>query len=169
MAQKTSELLTPSWVEQAEKTRFVDDAAKRIERISIVVFEVGGEEYAIPIAEVKEVVKAPHITPLPQTPKYMLGLCNVRGNVVAAIDAQLRIAALPAPDKNGFLIILKDSEIKAGLFIRQVPNTILVAADQVNRSASVIKSLETSDQYVKGVIKLDEKLIFLIDPKALID
>ena len=54
----------------------------------IVVFKLGNEEYGLKIDQIKEVVITPAITKMPQTPSYMKGVANIRGNVIAILDLE---------------------------------------------------------------------------------
>jgi purine-binding chemotaxis protein CheW len=66
----------------------VQDAAKTQNNHSrtfqIVVFRLGHEEYALPIAQIKEVVQTPSITNIPQSPECIKGVSNIRGNIIAS-------------------------------------------------------------------------------------
>ena len=54
----------------------------------IVVFRLGQEEYGLPIEQIKEVVITPNITRMPQTPAFVKGVANIRGNVIAILDLE---------------------------------------------------------------------------------
>ena len=60
------------------------------DQVMLVVFPVGDEEYAMEIDEIKEVVPAPKLAPIPQTEKYVLGVGNVRGTVLAILDLAIK-------------------------------------------------------------------------------
>lgn len=51
-----------------------------------VAFSSGAEEYAIDIYKVQEIIRLPRITKLPNTPDYILGITNLRGNVIPVVD-----------------------------------------------------------------------------------
>jgi len=55
-----------------------------------VVFQLSGEEFAIDINNVKEIVRLPNITPIPRSPAFVSGICNLRGSVLPVIDTRLR-------------------------------------------------------------------------------
>jgi len=56
--------------------------------LQIVVFKLGQEEYGLHIDQIKEVVITPKITRMPQTPAFVKGVANIRGNVIAMLDLE---------------------------------------------------------------------------------
>lgn len=158
-----------SWVEQAERTR-IDHAVVLDEGEKtrpIVVFQVGKITYGVEIGDIREVVKTPRIAPIPQTPDYVIGAGNVRGNVLAMIDVEHRIEGSSGQPKE-YVMVLNSTTTLIGLLVQKVPDTIMVKNKQISRSASVIQNLGREDKYITGLVKLDDKMIFLIDIKELI-
>lgn len=62
----------------------------------LLVFEIAGSEFAVPLAVVDEVIPASPITPVPNSPPFLLGLTAVRGRAVGVIDASRRYGLGPA-------------------------------------------------------------------------
>jgi purine-binding chemotaxis protein CheW len=54
-------------------------------------FNVGKEQYAIPLLTVREVIGMPEITPVPFTPNYFLGIMNLRGQIISVVDLRLKL------------------------------------------------------------------------------
>lgn len=162
-------LKVSSWVDHAATTSMDQSRSKqqKVEMSSLVAFSVGTENYAVPIENVKEVVPTPHISPLPQSPDFVRGVVNVRGNVLAIVDAHYKKEQQPTPE-GGFVIILKDDQFRAGLLVHQVPQTLILPSAQINRSASVLKSLSENERYIVGLVKHEDKMIFLVDLKSML-
>ncbi len=166
---------TASWVEKAELAAFNQDIAEKRqieEREVLVVFPLGKEKYAISIEKVKEVVKLPPIAPIPQSADYVLGVGNIRGNVIAITDLARRLNLDYNTDidlASAFVIVLKDPNVHAGMIVAEVPDTIVVNKSQINTSAAVIKNLSASDQFIKGIVKVDGEMIILIDILEMIE
>ncbi|MFH6984276.1 chemotaxis protein CheW [Marinoscillum luteum] len=164
-----------SWVEAAALGKLNQEISETgaVEKNEVlVVFPVGRERYALPIEKVREVVKAPKIAPVPQAPDYILGVGNVRGNVLAVIDLEKRInPKAPAMEglEEAFIIVIKDDTYQAGLIVRQVPDTLLVQSSQINTSAAVINNLAPEDHFIKGIVKKDKSMIILVDILEMIE
>ena len=158
-----------SWVERAELSAINEEILEGNEvsdREVLVVFPMGKERYAISIERVKEVVKLPPIAPIPQSEDYILGVGNIRGNVIAVTDLSKRINAEVSNDfdlETAYVVVIKDPVVHAGMSVREVPDTIVVEKKQINTSAAVIKNLAAEDQFIKGIVKVDGDMIILID------
>src|ERR1700687_6141499 len=71
------------------------DAGSRTREV--LVFEVGGQRYGLPTADVRELVRAVAITPLPNAPAVIEGVVNVRGRVPPVLDVRPRFRLPPKP------------------------------------------------------------------------
>lgn len=136
------------------------------DNLQIVVFKLGQEEYGMPIDQIKEVVITPAITRMPQTPEFVKGVANIRGNIIAILDLEAKFGlAKPAQDEkteNNFTLVIESEEHKMGVLVREVPNTL-----SINRAAieeSVFAGDTAGDQnYITGIVKLEKRLIIMID------
>jgi chemotaxis signal transduction protein len=122
----------------------------------VLVFEVAGSEFSVPLALVEEVVAASQITPIPNSPPFLLGLAAVRGKVVGVIDAAKRYG-LGAALNSYFMIcrvrgnltaIAIDRAVVAGL----VP-IVPLAADDCDY---LTKRARVDQKFVKGAFELFE-------------
>jgi purine-binding chemotaxis protein CheW len=89
--------------------------------VDVVVLNVGADTYAVRAATVREVIPSPEITPLPASASVVLGLCNVRGDIVPILDtsALLGLGAGPAPTH---AVIVRVPDGEAGLSTTGVPS-----------------------------------------------
>lgn len=132
----------------------------------IVVFKLGQEEYGLSIDQIKEVVITPNITRMPQTPSYVRGVANIRGNVIALLDLEEKFGLTrqseTAHSGNHYTLVIESDEYKMGILVREVPNTLSIS------SASIEGSIFTGEHqheqaYIIGIVKLDKRLIIMID------
>ena len=132
----------------------------------VIVFKQGGEEYGLMIDQIKEVVLTPHITQMPQTPDYIKGVANIRGNIIAIIDLEEKFELNTkdqSADAHGYTLVVESDEYKVGILVNEVPNTLSVSEKDVEEAINVTNSSDTDQEYIKGIIKLDNRLIILID------
>lgn len=134
--------------------------------MQIVVFKLGQEEYGLRIDQIKEVVITPTITKMPQTPAYIKGVANIRGNVIAMLDLEEKFGLTrnqgTGGKGNNFTLVIESEEYKMGILVREVPNTLSIS------SASIEDSVFTGDHqaeqsYITGIVKLDKRLVIMID------
>ncbi|NNJ13664.1 chemotaxis protein CheW [Chloroflexales bacterium ZM16-3] len=98
-----------------------DTAGKAESGTPTLTFTLGGGSYSLPAVAVREVMPLPPVAPLPATPPFIVGLTNVRGQLVAAIDPRplLEIPAAP-PVPGCLLLVIKAGDITAGLLADSV-------------------------------------------------
>jgi len=127
------------------------------------VFKSGTEEYAISIDAVKEVVKYSEPAPIPQMPNYILGMSNVRGNIYGVMDLECFFKGVVMGSDRNYLLVLDHETYKMSISIEEVPNSILVADDQVEQlNATSFKSV-IGQKFLQGIIKLENRMIILLN------
>lgn len=143
------------------------EATQQVEENSrmLVVFPVGQEEYAFEISQIKEVVPVPPISPVPQTKKYIRGVANVRGNVLAVIDLAKKFGLKKGQtaDATNYVIVINSEDVKVAVVSSQVPETHMIKESQINSTADVMRKSNNEQHFIKGVIKKDNRMIILID------
>lgn len=153
----------------ADTTKTTKDTSHRT--LQIVVFKLGQEEYGLHIDQIKEVVITPNITRMPQTASFVKGVANIRGNVIAIFDLEDRFNLHRTAQTIGkkYTLVVESEDIKLGLLVNEVPNTVSVNAGDLDESVGIINDANTETNYIKGIIKHGERLIILIDIFKVID
>jgi purine-binding chemotaxis protein CheW len=140
--------------------------SKASQNFQIIVFKQGNEEYALHIDQIKEVVITPPITKMPQVESYIKGVANIRGNIISIIDLEDKFG-LKKTDRNesgnNYTLVIQSEEIKAGLLVQDVPNTMTVAPGDLDYSISLPGEGSQDMDYIIGIIKKEARLIILID------
>jgi purine-binding chemotaxis protein CheW len=119
---------------------------------------VAGEQYALPVEQVAEVVEIEAVTPVPGAPESLLGLRNLRGEIVSVIDLA-SVLGLHADSRPARLIIATDGGRHAGFAIEEVLD--VAALSQT--------SPEQSLGYVRQTAVVDGALLGVLDARALLD
>jgi len=141
---------------------------KSTDRKQLIVFRQGNEHYALLIDQIKEVVMTPHITQLPQTPSYIKGVANIRGNIITLFDLEEKFELnsreeVVSTSKTGsYTLVVENDQLKIGILVREVPDTLSVPVSALDDTLN-IRQDEDEDNYIKGIVKLNDKLIILID------
>ena len=132
----------------------------------IVVFRLGQEEYGLPIDQIKEVVITPTITRMPQTPLFVRGVANIRGNIIAILDLEekfgLQSVAKTPEGRNNYTLVIESDEFKMGILVREVPNTLSISPSNIENMVFT-GDQQTEQSYITGIVKLDKRLIIMID------
>jgi purine-binding chemotaxis protein CheW len=155
-----------------ETKKYIEtDNAKKGAIFQIIVFKQGDEEYALSIEQVREVVITPAITKMPQTPSYIKGVANIRGNVIALIDLEekFNLKQKDNTDIHNFTLVIESEEFKMGILVREVPNTLNVSRADLDESVTLLSDNQHEAGYIKGIIKSNSRMIVLIDIFKVID
>ncbi len=124
-------------------------------------FNLGKEEFALPLLSVKEVIGVPDLTPIPQMPAHFMGMMNLRGNVITVLDLRNKMGIKPQPSEEQAVIILEFGGLSLGCVVDNVNSVIALSREQILPRPHM-ENTKTS-QSVLGVIQRDEKLILLLD------
>jgi purine-binding chemotaxis protein CheW len=134
--------------------------------MDVLVFEVGGISYALPAPQVREIVRAVTIVPLPKAPRIVEGIVNVRGAVVPVLDlrARFRLPSKPLAHTDHFILAWAGSRLVA-IRADRARSLVRLEADTIEDPALVTRDT----QYVAGVAKLPDGLVLIHDLVAFLD
>lgn len=142
-------------------------------RIQLIIFKLGTEEYALSIDQIKEVVLTPRIAKMPQTPSYIKGVANIRGNIIAILDLEEKFGIEQSKEnelqKFNYTLVIESEIYKAGFLVREVPNTLTILSTDIETSSNFIQSSGIDENCLQGVVKSGERLIILIDMLKLME
>lgn len=144
-------------------------ATERAEEIQLVVFQLAGELYGADISVVREVTPLQRVTKVPRTPGYIEGVTNLRGRVIPVIDLRRRLS-LPAspPTKASRIAVAELDGGQVGMIVDGVSEVLRISADRIEKTPPVLNS-GIDAQYIKGVAKIETRLIILLDlPRVLV-
>ena len=128
-----------------------------------IIFNLGDEEYAIPITIVEEIVKITNLIRIPQSKSYFAGIMDIRGKVVRMIDLtkRLNIRNANAVENAERAIVINIAGKSVGVIVDKVSHVIHFPANQVDPPPPSVKGI--SSRYITGVGKKDNRFIILID------
>lgn len=129
----------------------------------IVTFFLGQEEFGVDILLVQEIIRPAPVTEVPNTPRFVEGVINLRGKVVPVIDLRkrLNIPTIDA-DKATRIIIIELEKRITGFVVDSVSKVITVPAGSVQSAPDMIMS-GVESEYITGVSRIDDRLIILLD------
>ncbi|MDN5212720.1 chemotaxis protein CheW [Fulvivirgaceae bacterium BMA12] len=140
-----------------------------LETQQLIVFRQGTEEYGLHIDQIKEVVLTPNITKMPQTPNYVKGVANIRGNIIGIIDLEEKFGIKEATTtdrankENNYTLVVESDEFKVGILVTEVPNTLSVSSADMEHSINIVHDHNVNSEYIQAIVKLKDRLIILID------
>ena len=137
------------------------------EIIQLVTFRLKDETYGINVMQVQEVLRISEIAPVPGAPNYVLGIINLRGNVVTVIDTRTRFG-LPMTERDDAsrIVIIESEQQVVGILVDSVAEVVELRQSEIDQAPSV--GNEESARYIQGVASRDEDLLIVVDLNKLL-
>jgi len=132
------------------------------ETFHLVTFRLAREEYGVEIGRVQEIIRAIDITQVPGAPGHVQGVINLRGRIIPVIDLRKRfgLPEVPLTDRHR-IVVVELGEKRLGMMVDSVSKVVRFSStllDELHEEATTV-----DQHYIKGVGKLDDRLIILLD------
>ncbi len=130
-----------------------------------VVFKLGEEKFGLPIESVERILPVQSVTPLPKAPKMFLGVFDLRGSTIPAIDARTRFSMPEVEDQRNFVVVITP-EGRCALRVDEVAGIHAFDEDQVEWEGVLLEG--KNDPFFKGIGKRNDELTLLLDPQHIV-
>lgn len=132
-----------------------------------VTFKLENETYGINVMQVREVLRYSEIAPVPGSPSYVIGIINLRGNVVTVVDTRERFG-LPNSDitDNTRIVILETDDQVIGILVDAVAEVVYLRQSEIEVAPNV--GNDQNARYIQGVSHKNNELLILIEIKNLL-
>ena len=128
----------------------------------IVGFKVGRETYGIPIAALREIVRVPEITAVPDSPEHLEGVINLRGKIVAVVDLRKRFGKPSTVlDRHSRILVVEHRGRLAGMIVDSASEVLKIPGSEVEAAPAMMQ--EGGLDCVTGLGKYQGRLIILLD------
>ena len=137
------------------------------EQMQCVTFTLEDETYGINVMQVQEVLREIEVAPVPGAPHYVLGIINLRGNVVSVIDARMRFG-LPVKESTDLtrIIVIEVQQHIIGILVDSVAEVVDIKHTEIETAPNV--GTDDTSKYIDGVVSRGEKLLILVDLNKLL-
>ncbi len=130
--------------------------------IQLVSFLLDDVEYGVNILSVHEILRYPIITRLPNTPEFIKGVINLRGNVLPVVDVRLRFGYEPGKITDLTRIIVTEIAGKqVGLLVDNVHQVVRIPSSQIDPPSDLLEGV--SEVFIKGIGRMKDRLIIIIN------
>ncbi|QYZ65057.1 MAG: chemotaxis protein CheW [Gammaproteobacteria bacterium (ex Lamellibrachia satsuma)] len=135
--------------------------------LQLVTFRLKDESYGINVMKVQEVLRVTEIAPVPGAPPFVLGIINLRGNVVTVIDTRSRFGLPSAElDDSSRIVIIESEKQVVGILVDAVAEVVELNEDEVDAAPNV--GNDESSRYIQGVATRENGLLILVDLNKLL-
>lgn len=136
--------------------------------LQCVTFRLDNEIYGINVMQVQEVLRVTEIAPVPGAPHYVLGIINLRGNVVTVIDTRERLGLeAKEVDESTRIVIIEADKMVVGILVDAVAEVVDLRSSEIESAPSV--GNDESSKYIQGVASRDGELLILVDLNKLLN
>lgn len=129
--------------------------------IQLVVFQLGREEYGVPILKVQEINRLAEITQVPRSAKYVEGVMNLRGRVTPVFDLKKKFGLSGERGAEARIIVVNTRGQTVGLIVDAVNEVIRLPLSSVEPPPAVFSADQAS--FLQGVGKVDDRLLILLE------
>ena len=131
-----------------------------------VTFYLEEEKYGVNVMLVREVLKNTEIAPVPGSPEYVLGIINLRGNVVTVVDTRTRFGLnFKEEDEASRIIVIEMGDHVIGLMVDSVAEVITLRASEIEFAPNV--GNDESAKFIQGVSNQENELLILVSLEKL--
>ena len=135
--------------------------------MQLVTFRLQDERYGINVMQVQEVLRVSEIAPVPGAPPYVLGIINLRGNVVTVIDTRSRFGLMSTDiDGASRIIVIESEQQVVGILVDSVAEVVEVRLSEIDTAPNV--GNDESSRYIQGVVTRKDDLLIVVDLNKLL-
>ena len=137
------------------------------ELIQLVSFSLAQEEYGVDVLKVREIIRMPSITRVPNTPHYVEGVINLRGKVIPIISMRNRFSLPDSEyDKQTRIMVMDVGGELMGFIVDAVSEVIRISGSEIQPSPAMVSS-GVDQECIAGVINQADRLLVLLDLEKL--
>lgn len=135
--------------------------------VKVLIFSINDEYYATDIVEVERILGYEETTKLPNSPKFIEGVINYEGNILPVISLSRRFNLSQSDKKNDAkIIVTKYVENKVGIIVDVVSEVRDVSEKNIETAPEIVVGI--SQRYIKGLIKIDDRIIIFLNLGAIL-
>ena len=135
--------------------------------LQLVSFSIADETFRINILNVQEIIRLVEITRVPNSLPHVEGVINLRGQIVSVVDLRTRLGiARQAPSTQTRIMVVECDDKTVGFLVDEVRQVLRISNAVIESTPTLTTHADA--QYVRGVAKLDDTLLTLLDPHELL-
>jgi len=133
------------------------------ELIQLVSFNLDQEEYGVDVLKVREIIRMPIVTRVPNTPRYVEGVINLRGKVVPIICMRKKFSLIESENSKQTRIMVMDMDGELmGFIVDSVSEVIRISGSEIQPSPAMVAG-GIDQECIAGVINQAERLLVLLN------
>lgn len=143
-----------------------DDAARAAPKREFLTFRLGQEEYCLDILKVQEIRGYDTVTSIANTPDFIKGVINLRGNIVPIVDLRIKFRLSEARyDATTIAIILNLKKKMIGMVVDSVSDVIAVPLEEIRKAPQFGSTINT--EFISGMATVEGRMLIVVDIEKL--
>lgn len=137
--------------------------------ISVLLFRLGDEWYAVNVEDVREIYQEYVITPIPCVPDFVMGVVNIRGEIISVTDVacMMRLGALTADAGQAPAIVVHNDGCTTAIMVDEIGDIVDIARDAIEPPLSTIDKSQA--EFISGSIYIDGRLVGLVNKDRVLE
>lgn len=128
----------------------------------LITFKLEDETYGVEVCRVREILRLNTNFPVPGSPDFVLGITNIRGNVVTIIDARKRFSLTSTVyTEHARMIVVESGENMAAIVVDSVSDVIDVPVSSLDFNPKI--HMNGDSQFISGVVSRDDGIIIFLN------
>ncbi|MGE5509048.1 MAG: chemotaxis protein CheW [Chitinophagales bacterium] len=136
--------------------------------LQLVVFTLAGEDFGVPIEQVREINRLVQIMAIPQAPRSVLGVINLRGKIIPVISLRERFGFDRGQNSEATRIVVSDVAGQTAGFVVDAVTEVL-RLDERAMEAAPQTTVGVDSAFIRGIGKVDDRLIIILDLERVFD
>jgi purine-binding chemotaxis protein CheW len=142
-------------------------ATPEADAVQLISFTIGTERFGVQILVIQEIIMMSTITEIPNSPDFVEGVINLRGNIIPVLDLRKRLRLRGVPRSTGpkpgtRILVVEIEDSVTGFIVDSVAKVITVPASKIAPPPDIVVA-GVQSQYISGVIHLDEGILIILD------
>jgi purine-binding chemotaxis protein CheW len=133
----------------------------------LVTFLLASEEYGVDVRAVQEIIRVTEITQVPRAPGFIKGVINLRGRIIPVVDLKRKLnLGEVGESRQARIVVVKLKDRLIGLLVDGASQVLRVPVSSIEAAPEEV--VEVDAHYVRGVAKLESRLVILLDLQAVL-
>ena len=148
----------------------IDDAGSN--EAILVVFTLADGLYGVEVDQVREITAMRDVSPVPNSPDYVLGITNLRGQVTTVTDLKSRLGSTSSGETgtNQRIIVVESQEAPIGMVVDSVREVMRMPKGDIDPVPDIVNESDAEAKYTRGIGKLKNgELIVLLDMEKVLE
>lgn len=131
-----------------------------------IIFKLNHELYGIDIAMVSSIEQEQNVVRVPNVPRCIKGIINLRGEIIPVYDLCKKFDCPPVPQGKSQLIITRTGTMQVAIEVEEISEIHEISVEEISEVPKIIQGSKTS--YIKEIAKMEKQLVIILDVNELV-